>query len=119
GGEWSRMSRGLEQRVRALNLFLADVYGPAKIDAEQVVPADLVYRNPYFRPEMMGLKLAHDVYVHIAGIDIVRVDDSDFFVLEDNARTRSGVSYMLENRAGMMRIFPDTAAAHTIAPVEN
>src|SRR5689334_769212 len=117
--EWTRLSRGLEQRVNALNLFLADVYGPARIVAANVVPADLVYRNPYFRPEMSGLKLAHDIYVHIAGIDIVRVDDDDFYVLEDNARTPSGVSYMLENREVMMRIFPDLVAEHIIAPVEN
>jgi uncharacterized circularly permuted ATP-grasp superfamily protein len=117
--EWARLSRGLEQRVNALNLFLADVYGPARIVAANVIPADLVYRNPYFRPEMTGLKPAHDIYVHIAGIDIVRVDDSDFYVLEDNARTPSGVSYMLENREVMMRIFPDLVAEHTIAPVEN
>ena len=117
--EWARLARGLEQRVKALNLFLADVYGPARIVRSSVVPADLVYRNPYFRPEMTGLKLAHDIYVHIAGIDIVRVDDDDFYVLEDNARTPSGVSYMLENREVMMRIFPDLFAEHHIAPVEN
>src|SRR5436190_16996976 len=117
--EWTRLAAGLEQRVNALNLFLADVYGPARIIAEHLVPADLVYRNPYFRPEMIGLKLAHDVYVHIAGIDIVRIDDDDFYVLEDNARTPSGVSYMLENREVMMRIFPDLFAEHHIAPVEN
>jgi uncharacterized circularly permuted ATP-grasp superfamily protein len=117
--EWSRLARGLEQRVRALNLFLADVYGPGRILASHVIPPDLVYRNPYFRPEMSGLKLAHDIYVHVAGIDIVRVDDDDFYVLEDNARTPSGVSYMLENREVMMRIFPDLVAEHRIAPVEN
>jgi uncharacterized circularly permuted ATP-grasp superfamily protein len=117
--EWARVAKGLEQRVRALNLFLTDVYGPAEILAAKVVPADLVYRNPCFRPEMIGLKLPHDIYVHIAGIDIVRVDGDDFYVLEDNARTPSGVSYMLENREVMMRIFPDLLAEHNIAPVEN
>jgi uncharacterized circularly permuted ATP-grasp superfamily protein len=117
--EWARLSRGLEQRAKALNLFLADVYGPGRILKEKVVPAELIYRNPYFRPEMTGLKLRHNVYVHIAGIDIVRVDGDDFYVLEDNARTPSGVSYMLENREVTMRILPDLFADHHVAPVEN
>jgi len=117
--EWVRLSRGLEQRVRALNAFLADIYGAGEIIKAGIVPADLIYRNPHFRPEMAGLKLRHDVYVQIAGIDVVRVDDDDFYVLEDNARTPSGVSYMLENREVMMRIFPDLFHEHRIAPVEN
>ena len=117
--EWRRLSKGLEQRVHALNAFLADVYGEAEIIAAGKVPADLVYRNPYFRPEMAGVRLPHDIYIHIAGIDIVRVDDQDFYVLEDNARTPSGVSYMLENREVMMRLFPDLFAVNRIAPVEN
>jgi len=117
--EWERLSAGLEQRVRALNMFLADIYGPAEILQAGVVPKELVYQNPYYRPEMSGLKLAHDIYVHIAGIDIIRVDDQDFYVLEDNVRTPSGVSYMLENREVMMRIFPDLFAENRIDPVEN
>ena len=117
--EWDRLARGLEQRVHALNLFLADIYGEGKILKAEVVPPDLIYRNPYFRPEMAGLKLPHGIYVQIAGIDVVRVDDNDFYVLEDNARTPSGVSYMLENREVMMRLFPDLFAFNRIAPVEN
>jgi uncharacterized circularly permuted ATP-grasp superfamily protein len=117
--EWTRLSRGLEQRVTALNAFLTDIYGNGEIIAAGKIPADLVYRNPNFRPEMAGLRLPHNVYVHIAGIDIVRVDEDDFYVLEDNARTPSGVSYMLENREVMMRLFPDLFAVHRIAPVEN
>ena len=117
--EWTHLAAGLEQRVRAINLFLSDIYGKAEILAAGVVPADLIYRNPYFRPEMAGLKLPHNIYVQIAGIDIVRVDANDFYVLEDNARTPSGVSYMLENREVMMRLFPDLFAEHRIAPVEN
>ena len=84
-----------------------------------VVPDDLVFRNPAFRPEMNGQKVPHDIYVHIAGIDIVRVDADTFYVLEDNARTPSGVSYMLENREIMMRLFPELFSRHRIAPVEN
>ncbi|HET7718151.1 MAG TPA: circularly permuted type 2 ATP-grasp protein [Bauldia sp.] len=116
--EWQRLSHGLEQRVRTLNLFLADLYGPAEILKAGVVPQDLIYRNPCYRPEMAGLKLHHDVYVHIAGIDLVRTSENDFYVLEDNARTPSGVSYMLENREVMMRVFPDLFAEHRIDPVE-
>src|SRR4029079_9961692 len=117
--EWAHLARGLEQRVRALNMFLTDLYGPAAILKASVIPADLIYRNPFFRPEMIGHKLRQDIYVHVAGIDVIRVDGDDFYVLEDNARTPSGVSYMLENREVMMRIFPDLFSEHRIAPVEN
>lgn len=117
--EWERLAHGLEQRVHALNLFLADIYSTAVILKSGVVPPDLVYRNPYFRPEMSGLRLPHNSYVQIAGIDIIRVDSDDFYVLEDNARTPSGVSYMLENREVMMRIFPDLFSQYRIAPIES
>ncbi len=116
--EWQRLAAGLEQRVKALNHFLADVYDKAEIIAAGKIPADLVYRNPYFRPEMAGLHLPHNIYVQIAGVDVVRVDDHDFYVLEDNLRTPSGVSYMLENREVMMRLFPDLFAVNRIRPVE-
>ncbi|MBK9082627.1 MAG: circularly permuted type 2 ATP-grasp protein [Rhizobiales bacterium] len=117
--EWDRLEKGLIQRVRALNMFLADVYGAREILRAGIVPADLVYKNPGYRPEMAGRPVPHDVYVHIAGIDIIRVDERDFYVLEDNARTPSGVSYMLENREVMMRLFPELFANHRVAPVEN
>ena len=83
------------------------------------MPDDLVFRNPAFRPEMSGQSVPYDIYVHVAGIDIVRVDAETFYVLEDNARTPSGVSYMLENREIMMRLFPELFSRHRIAPVEN
>ncbi len=117
--EWQRLAQGLEQRATALNRFLADIYGNAEILAAGKIPADLIYRNPTFRPEMAGFRVPHDLYVHIAGIDVVRVDDKDFYVLEDNARVPSGVSYMLENREVMMRLFPDLFAINRIAPIEN
>ena len=117
--EWDRLEAGLVQRVTALNLFLDDVYGKGEIVRAGVVPEDLVYRNPYYRPEMQGVSLPHRIWVSIAGIDIVRVDADTFYVLEDNARTPSGVSYMLENREVMLRLFPDLCARHRIAPVEN
>ncbi|MBI5131396.1 MAG: circularly permuted type 2 ATP-grasp protein [Rhodopseudomonas palustris] len=118
GREWALMELGLKQRVRALNMFLRDIYHGRDILRAGIIPDDLIFQNPVFRPEMNGQAVPHDVYVHIAGIDIVRVDDENFYVLEDNARTPSGVSYMLENREVMMRLFPDLFARHRIAPVE-
>jgi uncharacterized circularly permuted ATP-grasp superfamily protein len=105
--------------VQALNLFLKDIYHHRDILRAGIVPEDLIFQNPVFRPEMNGQSVPHDIYVHIAGIDIVRVDADNFYVLEDNARTPSGVSYMLENREIMMRLFPDLFARHRVAPVEN
>jgi uncharacterized circularly permuted ATP-grasp superfamily protein len=119
GKEWSQLERGLKQRVRALNLFLRDIYHGRDILRAKLIPEDLIFQNPVFRPEMNGQNVPHDVYVHIAGVDIVRVGPNDFFVLEDNARTPSGVSYMLENREIMMRLFPDLFARHRVAPVES
>ena len=119
GKEWSILEKGLKQRVKALNLFLSDIYHARDILRAGIIPEDLIYQNPVFRPEMNGQDVPHDIYVHIAGIDIVRVDPEKFYVLEDNARTPSGVSYMLENREIMMRLFPDLFARHRVAPVEN
>src|SRR6202011_5559255 len=117
--EWATLRRGLEQRVKTINLFIKDVYSKRDILRAGVIPEDLVFQNPVFRPEMNGLRVPHDIYVFIAGIDIVRVDADTFYVLEDNARTPSGVSYMLENREIMLRLFPDLFARHRVAPVEN
>lgn len=117
--EWQRLEAGIIQRVKALNMFLADVYHGRDILRAGLVPAELVFQNPYFRPEMVNVRVPFDTYVHIAGVDIVRINADDFYVLEDNARTPSGVSYMLENREVMMRLFPELFAAHKVAPVEN
>ena len=117
--EWTKLETGLVQRVTALNRFLADIYGKQEIVKAGIVPMDMITENPAFRPEMVGHRVPHDIYVHIAGIDVVRVDDQDFYVLEDNVRTPSGVSYMLENREVMMRVAPDLFADHRVAPVEN
>ena len=116
--EWTRLEAGLIQRVNALNLFLKDVYGARAILKENIIPPELILRNPFYRPEMIGRRAPHDIWVHIGGIDIVRVDDNDFYVLEDNARTPSGVSYMLENREVTMRLMPDLFARHRVAPVD-
>src|SRR6516165_2937249 len=117
--EWDMLRSGLEQRVTAINHYLRDIYSRREILKAGVIPEDLVFRNPVFRPEMNGQKVPHDIYVHVAGIDIVRIDAHTFYVLEDNARTPSGVSYMLENREIMLRLFPELFARHHIAPVEN
>jgi uncharacterized circularly permuted ATP-grasp superfamily protein len=117
--EWGKLSKGLDQRVRALNAFIADVYGEREIVAAGKVPEDLVLQNPAFRPEMTRIKPPGGVYVHIAGIDIIRVDADDFYVLEDNARTPSGVSYMLENREVMLRLYPELFQQAKIAPIDN
>src|SRR5882724_3313982 len=117
--EWDIVKRGLEQRTKAINLYIKDVYSKREVLRAGVVPEDLVFQNPVFRPEMNGQRVPHDIYVFIAGIDIVRVDADTFYVLEDNARTPSGVSYMLENREIMLRLFPELFARHRVAPVEN
>jgi len=117
--EWERLARGLEQRVKTLNLYLADVYGAQNAIKAGIVPPDLVWQNPAYRPEMAGLQVPHGVYVHIGGIDVVRVDADDFYVLEDNARTPSGVSYMLEGREISIRLMPELFSQHRVAPIEN
>src|SRR6516225_5256171 len=117
--EWDTLRRGLEQRVKAINAYIKDVYSRREILKAGVVPEDLVFQNPVFRPEMNGQKVPHDIYVHIAGIDIIRLDADTFYVLEDNARTPSGVSYMLENREIMLRLFPELFSRYRVAPVEN
>src|ERR1700722_19093044 len=117
--EWTVLRRGLEQRVKAINAYIKDVYSRREILRAGIVPEDLVFQNPVFRPEMNGQKVPHDIYVHIAGIDVVRVDGDDFYVLEDNARTPSGVSYMLENREIMLQLFPELFSRYRVAPVEN
>jgi uncharacterized circularly permuted ATP-grasp superfamily protein len=116
--EWARLSAGLEQRVKALNLFIADVYGAQDIVKAGIVPEDLILANPAFRPEMTRVRPTAGLYTHIAGIDLVRTGPDDFFVLEDNARTPSGVSYMLENREAMLRLFPDLFHKMRIKPVD-
>ena len=117
GAEWDRLSLGLEQRVNALNAFLSDVYGPREIVRAGKVPEGMIVQNPCFLAEMQGMAVPGGVYTHIAGIDMVRVGPDEFYVLEDNARTPSGVSYMLENREVMMRLFPDLFRSHPIRPV--
>ena len=115
--EWAQMARGLEQRVKALNAFLTDVYGEAEIVKAGIVPAVCATENAGYLPLMQGFRPPGGVFTHIAGIDLVRTDADEFYVLEDNCRTPSGVSYMLENREVMMRLFPGLGARAQLAPV--
>jgi len=117
--EWARLSAGLVQRVEAINAFLDDVYGERRILADGVLPADLILGNPQFRPEIAGLRPPHGVWAHICGIDLVRTGPDQFWVLEDNARTPSGVSYMLENREAMLRLCPELFRDFRVAAVDS
>ncbi|UCG98786.1 MAG: circularly permuted type 2 ATP-grasp protein [Burkholderiales bacterium] len=116
-GEWQQLEAGLRQRVRALNMFLHDVYHGQDIIRAGRVPAEQVFKNSQYRPEMHGIDVASGIYSHIAGIDIVRAGAGEYYVLEDNLRVPSGVSYMLENRKMMMRLFPELFARNKVAPV--
>ncbi|WP_206997740.1 circularly permuted type 2 ATP-grasp protein [Trinickia mobilis] len=115
--EWAALERGLRQRVNALNQFIHDIYHEQNIVRAGVVPADQIVGNAQYRPEMQGVSVARDIYAHIAGIDIVRAGAGEFYVLEDNLRVPSGVSYMLENRKMMMRLFPELFSRNRVAPV--
>ena len=117
--EWRRIEAGVKQRVQALNCFLADIYHERHILKDGVVPASLVLGNPNYRPEMQGFPVPFGTYVHICGVDIVRDRHGDFCVLEDNARTPSGVSYVVENRHLMRRTFPDLMAGMRLHPVDD
>ncbi len=116
--EWRVLSAGVDQRVKALNAFLHDIYHRQEIIRAGRIPAELILQNDAFLPEMMGFTPARKVYAHIIGTDIVRTGENEFYVLEDNTRTPSGVSYMLENRETMMRMFPDLFRQHRIAPID-
>jgi uncharacterized circularly permuted ATP-grasp superfamily protein len=115
--DWAKVESGVIQRVRALNLFLDDVYHDRKILKDGVVPAELVLGNANYRPEMAGVDLKHGTYIHICGVDIIRDQEGRFRVLEDNGRTPSGVSYVVENRHLMLRAFPDLVEGFGIRPV--
>ena len=118
--EWDRIERGLTQRVVALNLFLHDIYGEQQILKDRLISRALVYSCRHFRREMIGLEVPRNIYTHICGIDLVRDSrTSEFFVLEDNVRTPSGISYVLENRLVMMRVFPDLFGKYDVLPVNH
>jgi uncharacterized circularly permuted ATP-grasp superfamily protein len=118
-GEWEALARGLRQRVTALNRFLHDIYHAQEIVKAGVIPAEQVNANEAYQQAMRGLDLPNQVYSQVAGIDLVRHDDGDWYVLEDNLRTPSGVSYMIENRKMMMRLFPELFSRQHVLPVEH
>lgn len=121
--EWQHLAKGLRQRVRALNAFLHDIYHGQEILKAGIIPSAQILGNRQFRSDMMGIDVPEQIYAHIAGVDLVRTEMGnrlgEYFVLEDNLRTPSGVSYMLENRKMMMRLFPDLFTRQKIAPVEH
>ena len=116
--EWQHLDKGIRQRVTALNAFLHDIYHDQRILKAGVIPAAQILTNAQYQPCMQGVDLHRNTYVHITGVDIIRNSDGDYYVLEDNLRTPSGVSYMLENRKMMMRLFPELFHNQPIAPVE-
>ena len=118
-GEWARLSEGLVQRVEAINAFLEDIYGERRILKEGIIPPELIYLNDQFRAEVDGVRPPHGIWAHICGIDLVRTGPDEFYVLEDNARTPSGVSYMLENREAMIRLCPELFRDFRVAPVDS
>ena len=117
--EWRTLEAGLRQRVMALNAFIRDIYHERSILKEGRIPEQDVLGNAQYRKEMVGVQVVHDVYAHIAGVDIVRAGEGEFYVLEDNLRVPSGVSYMLEDRRMMMRLFPELFASNRVAPVDH
>ncbi|WP_018411304.1 circularly permuted type 2 ATP-grasp protein [Methyloversatilis thermotolerans] len=117
--EWKQLAAGLRQRVKALNMFLHDVYHDQEILKAGHIPAEQVLSNSQYRPEMQGVDVPGNIYAHIAGVDVVRAGAGEFYVLEDNLRVPSGVSYMLEDRRMMMRLFPELFSRYRVAPVEH
>ncbi len=117
--EWKALQSGLRQRVKALNMFLWDVYHDQEILKAGIIPAEQVLNNAQYRPVMQGVDVPGCIYAHITGVDIVRAGAGEFYVLEDNLRVPSGVSYMLEDRKMMMRLFPELFAKHKVAPVQH
>jgi uncharacterized circularly permuted ATP-grasp superfamily protein len=119
GTEWDEIELGIKQRLKALNLFLKDIYSEQQIIRDNIIPAALIASCPHYTREVFGIKVAYDIYVHISGIDLIRGDNGKFFVLEDNLRTPSGVSYMLENREVTKRIFPEMFVSNNVRMVNN
>jgi uncharacterized circularly permuted ATP-grasp superfamily protein len=117
--EWQKLFNGLTQRVKALNAFIADIYHDQDILKDGRIPPEQVLCNTQYRPEMQGIEVPGDVYAHIAGVDVVRAGEGEFYVLEDNLRVPSGVSYMLEDRKVMMRLFPELFARYRVEPVQH
>jgi len=119
GKEWDNIERGIKQRLKALNMFLKDIYNEQNILNDKIIPAELIASCPHYTREVFGIKVPHDTYIHISGIDLIRGEDGIFYVLEDNLRTPSGVSYMLENREVTKRLFPDMLGNNNVRMINN
>ncbi len=119
GNEWKNIEDGLKQRLKALNLFLKDIYNEQNIIRDKIIPGELIASCPHYMREVSGIQVPHDIYIHISGIDLIRGDNGVFYVLEDNLRTPSGVSYMLENREITKRLFPELLASSHVRRVSN
>lgn len=117
--EWTKIESGIKQRLKALNLFIKDIYNEQFIIRDGIISEELIYSCPNFLREMKGVKVPHDIYVHISGVDLIRNNDGEFYVLEDNLRTPSGVSYMLENREISKRLFPGILPKSNVQSVSN
>ncbi len=117
--EWAHIEKGIQQRLKALNLFLKDIYHEQQILKDKIIPAELIASCPHYLREIAGINVPHDIYVHISGIDLIRGEDGTFYILEDNLRTPSGVSYMLENREVTKRLFPDLLSQANVRMVHN
>lgn len=117
--DWSIVETGIKQRIKTLNLFLKDIYNDQKIIKDGIIPASLIASCPHYIQEVQGIKVPHDIHVHISGIDLIRGAKGEFYVLEDNLRCPSGVSYMLENREVTKRIFPDMFSSNKVSMVNN
>ena len=117
--EWDLIERGLTQRITALNLFCQDIYHEQKILKEKIIPPELIYGAKMFRREMLHVNVPRNIYIHICGTDLVRGKDGNYYVLEDNGRTPSGVSYVLENRSVMKRVFPNLFSAYRVRAIED
>lgn len=116
--EWDHIERGLAQRLTALNMFLHDIYHDQRIIKEKIIPAELIRSAKHFRPEFMGFDVPKNIYIHVCGTDLIRDNHGQYLVLEDNGRCPSGVSYLLENRQAMKRVFPRLFSRHPVRPVD-
>ena len=116
--EWAVIERGLVQRITALNLFLHDIYHDQRIVKEGIIPEEIIRSAKHFRPELVGLDVPHNIYIHVCGTDLIRGSDGCYMVLEDNGRCPSGVSYLLENRQAMKRVFPKLFTRYAVRPVD-
>ncbi|RYY55538.1 MAG: circularly permuted type 2 ATP-grasp protein, partial [Chitinophagaceae bacterium] len=119
GAEWDHIQKGITQRLKALNLFLKDIYSDQQILRDKVIPAELIATCAHYTREVFGVKVPHDLYVHVSGIDLIRSQDGTFYILEDNLRTPSGVSYMMENREVTKRIFPGMLTDSKVRMINN